>query len=176
MQTTLVIGGTGNIGLPHTFIRPSFFMQNLSTTHLADIQQNRDLFIPAGSSKTSFIDTRDIGEAAAICLTDPQYIGQKLNITGSEAITYQQAAETMTAVLGTPITYSKPSLIKFHHEMRQRGLPRDYVNVMTMLYLITQLGNAKQVTETLPRILKRPSGTVAEFVADYRVVFLKEDH
>lgn len=56
-------------------------MQNLSTTHLADIQQHRDLFIPAGSSKTSFIDTRDIGEAAAICLTDPQYIGQKLNIT-----------------------------------------------------------------------------------------------
>lgn len=59
----------------------------------------------------------------------------------------------MTAVLGTPITYSKPGLIKFHHEMRQRGLPRDYVNVMTMLYLITQLGMPSRLQIRCPGFL-----------------------
>lgn len=49
------------LAIPFTFIRPSFFMQNLNTTHKEDIQKNRDLFVPAGNSKTSFIDTRDIG-------------------------------------------------------------------------------------------------------------------
>ncbi|WP_338151701.1 hypothetical protein [Listeria grandensis] len=37
--------------LPYTFLRPSFFMQNLNTTHQMDIQKNQDLFIPAGKAK-----------------------------------------------------------------------------------------------------------------------------
>lgn len=35
------------LGIPHTFIRPSFFMQNLSTTHLEDIRKIMiSLFLP----------------------------------------------------------------------------------------------------------------------------------
>ncbi|KRN25639.1 NmrA family protein [Lacticaseibacillus camelliae DSM 22697 = JCM 13995] len=60
-----------SLGLPHTFIRPSFFMQNLSTTHREDICQRNDLFIPAGNAKTSFIDTADIAAVAAKVLTTP---------------------------------------------------------------------------------------------------------
>ncbi|RND35786.1 NAD(P)H azoreductase [Lacticaseibacillus paracasei] len=36
------------LGLPYTFIRPSFFMQNLNTTHQADIVGHRDLFCLLG--------------------------------------------------------------------------------------------------------------------------------
>jgi uncharacterized protein YbjT (DUF2867 family) len=49
-------------GVPHTFLRPSFFMQNLSTTHRDDIREHGDIFVPAGHGRTSFIDTRDIAE------------------------------------------------------------------------------------------------------------------
>ncbi len=66
--------------IPYTFIRPSFFMQNLNTTHQKDIKENHDLFIPAGKSKTSFIDTRDIGEVAVTCLTDGHYLNQELRL------------------------------------------------------------------------------------------------
>ncbi|EPD04379.1 nucleoside-diphosphate-sugar epimerase, partial [Lacticaseibacillus paracasei subsp. paracasei Lpp70] len=84
------------LGLPYTFIRPSFFMQNLNTTHQADIVGHRDLFVPAGHARTSFIDTRDIGATAAVVLRDPAYIGQKLDITGAQALTYADAAQIMT--------------------------------------------------------------------------------
>ncbi|WP_206538186.1 SDR family oxidoreductase [Listeria riparia] len=67
------------LDLPFTFLRPSFFMQNLNTTHQEDIQKHDDLFIPAGKARTSFIDTRDIGEIAAICLMNtPQHIEKKI--------------------------------------------------------------------------------------------------
>lgn len=161
------------LDLPYTFIRPSFFMQNLNTTHREDIQLHHDLFIPAGHAKTSFIDTRDIGEAAAVCLTDPQYLNQEVEITGPEALTYDQIATDMTAILGTTITYSQPSLLKFRRVMRKRGIPKDYVNVMVMLYLITQLGNAKKVTNTLEKILGRPPRTIKEYIDDYKEYFLK---
>lgn len=159
--------------LPYTFIRPSFFMQNLNTTHREDIQCNHDLFIPAGRAKTSFIDTRDIGAAAAVCLTDARYLNRELDITGPAALTYDEIAKEMSTILETKITYSRPSLLKFRQVMIKRRIPKGYVNVMVMLYLITQLGNAKQVTNVLEKILNRPPRTIAEYISDYKASFLE---
>ncbi|MBC6315933.1 NmrA family NAD(P)-binding protein [Listeria grandensis] len=159
--------------LPYTFLRPSFFMQNLNTTHQMDIQKNQDLFIPAGKAKTSFIDTRDIGEIAAICLMNtPQHLQQKYSITGKEAVSYYEVANRMTTILGKKITYSKPSLWHFRSTMMKRGTPKAYANVMTMLYLITQLGNAKKVTPTAKELLKREPTSISQYIEDYRTSFL----
>ncbi|MDH6365312.1 uncharacterized protein YbjT (DUF2867 family) [Enterococcus sp. PF1-24] len=160
------------LALPYTFIRPSFFMQNLNTTHQKDIQEDHDLFIPAGHAKTSFIDTRDIGEVAAICLTSKEYLNREIEITGPKALTYDEVAEIMTKELQVPITYSKPSLLAFRKAMLARKIPKDYVNVMVMLYFITRLGNAKKVTNTLAEILKHPATDFKTYVKDYREDFL----
>ncbi|GAF40592.1 predicted nucleoside-diphosphate-sugar epimerase [Agrilactobacillus composti DSM 18527 = JCM 14202] len=160
------------LGLPYTFIRPSFFMQNLSSTHLKDIQQHHDLFIPGGQAKTSFIDTRDIGAVAAAALTQPKYMGQKIDITGPAALTYDQVAAIMTRILGEKITYSQPSLLKFRRTVIQRGTPKAFANVMTMLYFITQMGNANEVNGNVVAILGREPIKFETFVQDYRGVFL----
>ncbi|MHC5292890.1 NmrA family NAD(P)-binding protein [Listeria welshimeri] len=160
------------LNLPYTFIRPSFFMQNLNTTHLEDIRKHHDLFVPAGKALTSFIDTRDIGAVAAVCLSKEKYIGRKLEITGAKAISYYQAAEIMSEVLGAPISYSKPSLWKFRKVMLRRGIPKNFVNVMVMLYFITQLGNAKKVTHVAEKILNREPISFAKYVADNKEQFL----
>lgn len=162
-----------DLKVPYTFIRPSFFMQNLNTTHLYDLREHHDLFIPAGNSRTSFIDTRDIGEIAAITLTDETYLNQKLNITGPQALSYSEIAQIMTQVLGVSFTYSKPSLFKFRKNMLQRGVKKDFVNVMVMLYLITKLGNANTVTDTAKSILPHAPRTINDYINDYRGAFLK---
>jgi len=51
--------------ITYTLLRASFFMQNLLEVHRADIVEHDELFVPAGSGKTSFIDARDISEAAS---------------------------------------------------------------------------------------------------------------
>ncbi|WP_059141287.1 SDR family oxidoreductase [Paenilisteria newyorkensis] len=161
------------LALPYTFLRPSFFMQNLNATHQEDIQKHSDLFIPAGKAKTSFIDTRDIGEIAAICLMNtPDHLHQKYSITGKEAVSYDEVADRMTAILGKKITYSKPSLRYFRSTMIKRGIPKEYANVMTMLYFITQMGNAKKVTVTANELLKRELTSIDQYIADYRTSFL----
>jgi len=160
-----------DLKIPYTFIRPSFFMQNLNTTHREDIQKRHDLFIPAGNARTSFIDTRDIGEVAGITLMNDKYLNQKLNITGPAALSYQEIAKIMTKILGTPITYSKPSLLKFRQAMLKRGIKKDFVNVMVMLYLITQLGNAKEVTDTAAKVLGCAPRTIQIYIYDYQDYF-----
>lgn len=161
-----------DLKLPYTFIRPSFFMQNLNTTHQEDIQQKHDLFVPAGNSRTSFIDTRDVGEIADITLLDNQYLYQKLNITGPMALSYSEIAQIMTTILGTSYTYSRPSLLHFRKVMLNRGLKKDFVNVMVMLYLITQLGNAKEVTDTTAKVLGHQPRNIQNFIEDYKEDFL----
>ena len=86
-------------GISYTFIRPSFFMQNLSTTHLEDIKLRDDLFIPSGSAKISFIDTRDIGEIIGRTLSEKGHENRAYAITGSEAITYFRVADTAEVLL-----------------------------------------------------------------------------
>lgn len=49
------------INLQTTFLRCSFFMQNLNTTHRKEIKERNEIFVPVGNAKTSFIDARDIG-------------------------------------------------------------------------------------------------------------------
>jgi uncharacterized protein YbjT (DUF2867 family) len=53
-------------GLSYTFLRCSFFMQNLNTVHRSEIRDRNEIFLPVGSAKTSFLDVRDIGSVAAV--------------------------------------------------------------------------------------------------------------
>ncbi|WP_461215477.1 NmrA family NAD(P)-binding protein [Lacticaseibacillus sp. GG6-2] len=152
-------------GLPYTFLRPSFFMQNLTTTHGDDLRKHHDLFVPAGKSVTSFIDCRDIAAAAAVVLQSSEYLNQAITITGPEALSYQQVAAIMTKVCGVKVTYSHPGLLKFRRAMLKRGIKKEFVNVMVMLYVITRMGNAKAVNDNLPKLIGRPAKTMADFAA-----------
>jgi len=154
-------------GIPYTFIRPSFFMQNLSTTHAKDIKEGNDLFIPSGKAKISFIDTRDIGEIIGRSLSEKGHENKAYSITGSEAITYFQVADTMTRILGRKVTYSNPSLLKFRKDMIARGVKKEFATVMMVLYFTTKLGMANHVTDTAEIILNRKPKTIEEFIKDH---------
>jgi uncharacterized protein YbjT (DUF2867 family) len=153
--------------VPYTFIRPSFFMQNLSTTHAEDIKERNDLFIPSGKAKISFIDTRDIGEIIGRTLTEKGHENKAYSITGSEAITYFKVADSMTTILGRKITYSNPSLLKFRKNMINRGTKKEFATVMMILYFTTKLGMANHVTNTAEVLLKRKPRTIDDFIKDH---------
>ena len=153
--------------IPYTFLRPSFFMQNLNSTHCEDIRDRDDIFIPAGKSKSSFIDTRDIGEVGAIVLTEEEHKNKAYTLTGSEALDYYEVAKIFSEVLGRDIEYSNPSPLKFKKIMLQRGMDKDFVNVMVALYFTTRIGMAKRVTLDLEKLLKRKPTTVKQFIKDH---------
>jgi Sodium:sulfate symporter transmembrane region len=54
-----------------TFLRPSFFAQNLETAYREAIRDHDAIRVPAGRGRTSFVDTRDVAAVAALVLGDP---------------------------------------------------------------------------------------------------------
>ena len=155
-------------GLPYAHIRPGFFMQNISGVHAHEIKEEDQIFIPAGKSKTSFIDAKDIGIAIATVLHCPeQYKNTAHTITGPESLDYFQVAEILTDVLGRRIKYTKPSYLRYRSTyIKKRGLDKSYVNVTVMLYFMTRMGTAKMVTDGFEKLTGKKPRTFKEFAAD----------
>ncbi len=160
-------------GVGWTMLRCGFFMQNLDTTHRADLVEADDIFVPAGGGRTAFIDARDIGAVAAGVLTEPGHENKAYNLTGSEALSYGEVAAIMAEELGRPITYSDPSPLAFARRFRRRGYPGGMVNVMLGIYLTTRLGMAAGISPDVERLLGRPPITMRQYVRDYAATFQK---
>jgi uncharacterized protein YbjT (DUF2867 family) len=157
--------------LPHVFLRPSFFLQNFSTTHLSDILEHDDLFIPAGNGRTSFIDARDIAAVAVRALSVPHIVNGGIDLTGQQALSYAEVAAIFSQVLGRPISYSDPAPPKFGLEMQKRGMKPEFINVMILIYNTNRFGLAARTTNEVKRILGREPLSVYDFVRDFKDLF-----
>ena len=183
-----VIGAGKNLFVPHhgieetlhksglavTVLRPSFFMQNLSTIHAPDIRERDEIFVPAGDGRTSMIDAADVAEAAAVVLTGPVRSGASFDLTGAEALTYHESAEILTRVCGRRISYGSPSGRAFSRRMKARGHDVGYVRVMRAIYLMAKLGRAARITHDLERLIGRPPTTFEQFARAHAVCFAPE--
>ncbi|GAA4466605.1 SDR family oxidoreductase [Nibrella saemangeumensis] len=162
-----------NAHLPYTFLRPGFFMQNLSTTHRKEIRERNEIFVPAGNGKTSFIDVRDIGSIAALSLRDTGHINKAYELTGSEALTYHEVAEILSEVLGRTITYTDPSIFRFVWRKRiQENVSLGFVLIMVTLYSVAKAGRAGGLTDEVQQLLGRPPITFRQFAEDYKKVWM----
>lgn len=155
-------------GIPFSHIRPGFFMQNVSGIHSVEIKEKDMIFVPAGKSKTSFIDASDIGLAIATVLHDPgKHRNTAYTITGADALDYYGVAEIISKVTGRKITYAKPGYLKYrNHYIKNRGLDKGYVNVTVALYFMTRMGTAEAVTDEFLKLTGKKPKTFEEFVRE----------
>lgn len=155
------------IELPYSFVRPSFFMENLIYPHGDDIVKTGQIIVPANHSKTSFIAAKDIGEVAATLLINTdQHINKAYTITGPKALDYNEVAAIFTEILNKPVVYTKPSMKVYEKHMLDQGFDKDYVKITKLLYFMTRLGTAKKVNTVVADILNRKATTFAEFIQD----------
>lgn len=158
----------------YTLLRVSFFMQNLLEVHRPDILERAEVFVPAGSGRTSFVDARDVGEAAAVVLTESGHANRAYDLTGPAALEYGEVAEVFADVLERPITYPEPSLPAFARRMRRHGKPWAFIALMCGIYTVARLGLAARVTEDSRRLLGRQPRDMRTFVEDYADQFRTE--
>lgn len=126
---------------------------------------NDEVFIPAGKSRTSFIDAADLGLAIATILHHPElHQSNAYTLTGGESLNYYEVAEVLSRVTKRKITYARPGFLRYrHHCIHARGLDKKYVNVTLALYLMTRLGTASKVTDDFFRLTGREPVTFEEF-------------
>jgi uncharacterized protein YbjT (DUF2867 family) len=113
------------LGLPATILRPVTFMETYYAPAVEKGILRGKLVDPIrGEKRVQLIATDDIGEWAALALTEPRrFVGKALEIAGDE-LTNPQIAATFTRVLGRRVTFQRLPLFvtrlvlgKEFHEM-----------------------------------------------------------
>ncbi len=163
------------LGFTFTMLRASFFMQNLDTTHRAEIRDRSELFVPAGHGRTSFVDVRDLAAVGVKALLGELPPNQAYPLTGAEALTYDEVARMLGDELGRPIRYTNPSMLNFVLQKRREGVPWAFALVMLGLYTTCKLGLAAKITPDLGRLLGRPPVSMRQYIRDYRAVWVPKN-
>lgn len=153
-------------------LRPTWFSQNFNSYWLQPILEHGLISLPAADSRTAFIDARDIGESAAAALVKDDFDGQAIELTGPEAMTYAQAAQTLSEVSAKQIRYQHSDDASFRQGLLHAGLPEDYADFLVVLFEGVRAGAAATVTDSVERLTGHPPRTLRAYASDYRNDFV----
>ncbi len=158
-------------GLAWTFLRPHHFMQNLLAQ--ADYVINDGaIYSASGDGKIPYVDGRDVGAVAAVTLTTPGHAGRKYVVTGSEAISYRQAAEIISTVIGKPVRFVDESPDQARARRVREGLPPAVIESALAIAAYQRAGGKTvTITSTIADLTGRPPRTVGEFVREHAPSF-----
>jgi uncharacterized protein YbjT (DUF2867 family) len=92
-------------GVPWTTLRAAWFCQNFSEGAFRDQVLGGELPFPGGDTAEPFLDIDDLAEVAERVLTEPGHLGQTYELTGPEPITFAQAMDILSNILGTSVRY-----------------------------------------------------------------------
>src|SRR3989475_10663300 len=109
-------------GLAWTMLRPHHFMQNL-LSQADNIIHQGVVYSSSGDGRIPFVDTRDIAAVAAVTLTEPGHTGKKYVITGSEALSYRQAADILGEAIGKPLRFIGEPVDEARARLPRAGQP-----------------------------------------------------
>jgi len=163
------------LSVPSTILRPSLYMQNLSTLHRHDIQYHDKINIPGGHGFVNYIDVRDVAEAIITILMNPGHENQAYEITGPEAMDFYQIAMLFSIELGRDIKYTRPSTIRF---VRQKLVDKKqllYVLTLTLLYNAVRNGKMNYTNNVFQTITGNNPRNLADYLHEYREFWLKSD-
>ena len=154
-------------GLPYTLLRPSWFMQNFNPGFILPIiRQTGSIYLPADEGKISFVDTRDIAGVATVVLTEDGHLGKAYGITGSEALTYGEAAAILSAAAGRTIGYVSIPDQDFRNGLSAAGWTPGQVGMMAGLFDTVRAGWAAGIDSTTQDLTGRPPRSFADFAKE----------
>ncbi len=155
-----------------TILRPGFFAQNLADAYRRDIVEDDRLYLPAGAGRVAFIDTRDIGEVAAVVFADPgTHRARGYTLTGPDAVTFGDVAAVVTSAVHRHIRYEPATILGYANHLRRQQLPLAQIAVQTVLHTGLRRGDAERVSPALHHLLGRPGRSIRDYVDDHAAIW-----
>lgn len=149
-------------GIDYTILRPNFFMENFSSGWIAPMIAHGKIRVPAGEGKTSFISVEDIARVAAVCFREKRY-GEECNLTGSEALSYGEAARIISDVCGRTVDYVPLKEAEMVQDARQMGIPESAIRYMAELFDNVRMGHMADTTGVVSEVTRKPPMSFEEF-------------
>ncbi|MBL8201048.1 MAG: SDR family oxidoreductase [Chromatiales bacterium] len=157
-------------GLAWTMIKPNFFMQNLLGSG-GTIKEQGKFFLPLSQGTTVMIDTRDIGACVAAVMTSPGHEGQAYELTGPEELSFADAAERFTKVLGRKIEYVHVPMPAYRQTLARFLTNEWHLNAVCELFQEIADGQDLHITDSVQKLTGKAPTSLEQFIRDHQAVF-----
>jgi NAD(P)H dehydrogenase (quinone) len=157
-------------GIPFAHLRPEIFMQNL-------LGYGGERYVNAGvirhyvgAARLSWVDCEDVAAVAAQCLLNPARHAGNTYRLGYDAKTYDDIAQSMSAVLGKPFRYEPRPPLEFLTRVLALGADPAYMKCVFDSYTDFTNGNnerADEVFDNFPALVGRQPHMFSDFVRNH---------
>ena len=150
-------------GLDWTFVRDNFYAEILPM--FADDQGV--IRGPAGTGRVAAVSQRDVGAVVAHVLQDPRdHIGRAYDLTGPEALTFDDVAAITSRITGRPFRFVDETLEEARASRAHFGAPDWQVDAWVSTYTAIRDGELEHVSGDVERLLGRPATSFDEAIAE----------
>ncbi len=157
-------------GLEWISLRPTVFASNFAGMWAAQIRAGEVVSGPYARASTAVIADSDISAVAAVALLTDDLVGQRIPLTGPQALTNTELVETIGQVLRRPLRYREAPTDVVRQRFVDLGFPAAFADAYMGL-LADTVERPALVTHEVDKILGRAATTFADWVAEHRSIF-----
>lgn len=159
-------------GMEYTILRPNGFMQNIVAYNAPSIRAEGAFYAAMGNAKTSLIDVRDVGTAAANVLNQPVAHARKTyDLNGPEAVSNEEIAKRISRISGREVKYVDIPEAAQRKAMLDAGMPEWQVNALVELQQYYVSGKSAGPADTLTKVLGRAPRRLDAFLEENKGSF-----
>jgi len=157
-------------GLQWTILKPTFFMQNTMMA-AQTISSDGVIYWNMKDGKLGMIDLRDIAEAAFAVITGEGHEGKSYILTGPEAISFNDVANTFSHVLHKEVKYINVPDEASLQSMTGMGMPEWIAEGYIELMQGFSENFADSTTKNVEILTGHPARSFEQFADDFAHVF-----
>ena len=151
-------------GIGWTFLRDDLYLDFVPAM-LGDDGAIRG---PAGTGRAAIVAREDVARAAAAVLRAPEeHLGATYELTGPEALTFDEIAAVLTAA-GRPAVFVDETLEEARASRRRWNAPDWQLDAWISTYTAVAAGEMQRVSPDVERLTGRAPLSLAQFLAQSR--------
>jgi len=158
-----------NSGKLWTILRPNWFLQNFDEDEwvFARALRKQDaVYASTGDARVSFLDTRDLADAAVTVLTQDGHHRCSYTLTGPESVTFGYVARVLGQASGRAIRHADVTPAQHRAYFAESGRPDAWVNHMMHLFELVRAGVFAPVTEDVQHLTGNPPRTMNTYAKE----------
>lgn len=126
--------------LPYTILRNTMYADTLPL-FVGEKVFESGIYLPVGNGKVPFALRREMGEATANVVLQPDHENKTYVLTGSELYTFEEVAQILSELSGKVVNYVTPDTKAFENMLRGAGVPE--LGISTLLGFITDMRDGR---------------------------------
>ena len=151
-------------GFQHVFIRPCYFMENLTTTLWKELKQNKRIYLPSSNLKFQWVAVDDIAEVSKTALLQ-DVRSEAVNVCSDEIYGFQEVINKINSICSTKFSYKSPSLIKYVMYNIKSHEKLSFTLVMLLLHFLPRFGKQEAAPSSdIKQIIGRNPVSLDDFI------------